>query len=239
MARPSVGAIFAPFRQCTLSPSRLSGPLLYRTYLIASMDFDLAVSRVSFVPSEITDEFADAVRKTGLEVAEEEREPVPYASLEWLIPTAVVVFMLRIDKYFEAFWSEAGKDHYQILRKALSKLVKRTTGPEKEVKLRYVASSEQKVSRKTPPTLSVMSATRLESRISFVFEDETPPDQQEHSVDRMLALLQEHHSDFPNDSITQQAKQINHDEKHRIVMRYGSEKKDWTIVDLRHRPGAV
>jgi hypothetical protein len=64
--------------------------------------------------------FADFGRELaaeGLDVRIESRPDPIYAGVEWLLPTAVVVFLGR--SYFEAFLKEAGKDHYSLLKKAL------------------------------------------------------------------------------------------------------------------------
>lgn len=68
--------------------------------------------------------FADFGRElaaNGLDVRVESRpDPGAYAGIEWLLPTAVVVFLGR--SYFDAFLKEAGKDHYHLLKKALLKV---------------------------------------------------------------------------------------------------------------------
>lgn len=66
-------------------------------------------------------EFADSIQHFGLDL---KRESVPksgpYAGIEWLMPTMVVVFIAKA--YFDGFLKEAGKDHYQILKTGLAKL---------------------------------------------------------------------------------------------------------------------
>ncbi|TDK31011.1 hypothetical protein [Luteimonas terrae] len=74
--------------------------------------------------------FADFGRELaalGLDIRVESRpDPGAYAGVEWLIPTAVVVFLGR--SYFDAFLKEAGKDHYQVLKSALLKVSARFFG---------------------------------------------------------------------------------------------------------------
>lgn len=63
----------------------------------------------------------------GLNVRVESRpDPGAYAGVEWLLPTAVVVFLGR--SYFDSFLKEAGKDHYIVLKKALRKVSARFFG---------------------------------------------------------------------------------------------------------------
>ena len=53
-------------------------------------------------------------------------QPGPQAVLEWLVPTALVLWVG--DKYFGAFLEEAGKDHYQALKLFTSKVFDKTLG---------------------------------------------------------------------------------------------------------------
>lgn len=72
-------------------------------------------------------EFEREVDAVGLDFRIESRpEPGPYAGIEWLIPTAVVVYIGKA--YFDAFLKEAGKDHYAILRAAIIKLSSKFLG---------------------------------------------------------------------------------------------------------------
>lgn len=65
--------------------------------------------------------FGRELAADGLDVRVESRpDPGVYAGVEWLLPTAVAVFLGR--SYFDAFLKEAGKDHYHLLKKALLKV---------------------------------------------------------------------------------------------------------------------
>jgi hypothetical protein len=102
----------------------------------------IGISYVEDLPSEPFDEFVAEVQRSDLELRCEARErPGPYAGLEWLIPTAVVVFIGRA--YFDAFLKEAGKDHYQILKAALKKLTMKFIGPSAPIGRIYFAGANK------------------------------------------------------------------------------------------------
>jgi hypothetical protein len=72
-------------------------------------------------------EFEDSVKAESLDVRIESRpDPGPYAGMEWVVPTAIVVYVGKA--YFESFLKEVGKDHYAILKKAVIKLSSKFTG---------------------------------------------------------------------------------------------------------------
>lgn len=88
----------------------------------------IGISCIEDLLDESIDEFSDLIRRDGLKVKSEARpEEGAAAGLEWLLPTAIFVFIGK--SYFDAFLKEAGKEHYHLLKKALAKLTARWTGP--------------------------------------------------------------------------------------------------------------
>jgi hypothetical protein len=76
------------------------------------------------IPDEIVNEFVAAVSAPRLSLSVEREEVVPIqAGLTWLAPTALIVFLAK--PYFQSFLSEMGKDHYNLLKKALKELASR------------------------------------------------------------------------------------------------------------------
>ena len=84
------------------------------------------------ISSDKFSDFTDSIQHVGLDVkCESVSNPAPYAGIEWLMPTFVVIFIAKA--YFDGFLKEAGKDHYQILKTGLAKLSEkfdRTNMPE-------------------------------------------------------------------------------------------------------------
>lgn len=74
-------------------------------------------------------ELRDAIKDledAGLACAVEHQDLGPQAFVEWLFPTAVLIWVG--EKYFGAMLSEAGKDHYQVLKRGLGKLYDKAVG---------------------------------------------------------------------------------------------------------------
>lgn len=93
--------------------------------------------------SGVLDEFAASISHPKLILLQDQRpRPGPFAGLEWLVPTAVIVYITK--PYFESFLNEAGRDHYQVLKKALAKLSARFTGPDAPVARVYFSNGKVK-----------------------------------------------------------------------------------------------
>jgi hypothetical protein len=75
-------------------------------------------------------DLADSIRDieaAGLTCSLQVQNPGPQAFIEWLFPTALLLWVG--DKYFGAMLSEAGKDHYKLLKQGMEKLYEKTLKP--------------------------------------------------------------------------------------------------------------
>ena len=83
--------------------------------------YELITSKNEIVPETELCKFYDELSAYDFQISKKEFKNGAYASLDWLIPSAFGVYILK--PYFEAFLKEAGKDHYQALKSAISKIV--------------------------------------------------------------------------------------------------------------------
>lgn len=137
------------------------------------------------------DEFvtiADELRARGLSVELESSKNEPYASLEWLIPTAVFIFIA--EKYFGTFIQEAAKEHYPSLRGAVKRIAKnvfRRGGTHRQV----YAVPAAKVSSPTVHVLSLYVKNRDGRLMKFLLDETVPVDI---AVDEIFRLLDEYYA---------------------------------------------
>ncbi len=145
------------------------------------------------IPREYFEEFEAAIRVEGLEL---DFESYPsgsaYASLEWLVPSAIVAFLAK--PYFEAFLSEMGKDHYALLKKALVGLYSRVAGPDApEVK---GVGTTGKVRESQPYSLlfSVVAEATANIRFKLLVPRPVTQDEYELLVSEFLQFMDRIHS---------------------------------------------
>lgn len=92
------------------------------------MSTHIIVVHIDELSPEPAEQFVEGIAHDGLEVQRIARPaPGPYAGMQWLLPTAVVLFFGK--SYFDGFLKEAGKDHYNLLKNATVKLTKEYIGP--------------------------------------------------------------------------------------------------------------
>lgn len=84
---------------------------------------DIVLSYQAGIPGEILDGFRDLVEADGLKLVFDERPAVrAYAGIEWLMPPLLAAYLAK--PYFESFLTEAGKDHYKLVKEGI-KLIAR------------------------------------------------------------------------------------------------------------------
>jgi len=83
--------------------------------------YEIKTGRNEILPEVEVQEFYDQLKRSKFIVSEKEFQNGVHASLDWFIPSALGVYIMK--PYFEAFLKEAGKDHYLALKTAITEKV--------------------------------------------------------------------------------------------------------------------
>jgi len=95
---------------------------------------------VDAIPTSALQPFVDAVAAQGLTVETAVHPtPGPMAGVHWLLPTAAVLYFAK--SYFDGFLKEAGKDHYELLKKGVGLLWTQFFGDDRSFRMTLVGSS--------------------------------------------------------------------------------------------------
>mgnify|MGYP000667799363 CR=1 FL=1 len=96
------------------------------------------------------------------------------------------------NKYLGTLLQEAAKDHYPHLKAAVLRLVRRTTGRDRELTLKVLSSSPAKVSGADPATFTVWVALNGSRRAVFRFDHQIQPEDLALATDSLFRLLEAH-----------------------------------------------
>ena len=182
------------------------------------MKCDILISYTSDLPYSIVSEFVEEAEGTGINVIAEERESGPHAGIEWMLPTAVVVYLVK--PYFEEILKEAAKDHYPMLKQGLLKLIRKLFGEKPELR-------QEKVS----DIFSVMSQTSDGIQIEFLFVEGVSAEVCEETIENIFRIMREHYANAPNDRLSERVRQLEQNSPHTIYLMYDEENKDHKILD--------
>jgi hypothetical protein len=132
-------------------------------------DFDIGIATEGEQLGLIAADFSAEASRLRPSVRSEARPSGGmYPSLEWVMPTALALFLAN--RYFGTLLEEAARSHYPLLKSAFRRLVKRTTGSNREVVVRVVTSSSAKVRGADPATLSIWVTLSDSRKAAFRFD---------------------------------------------------------------------
>lgn len=161
---------------------------------MADETLHLGISYEEGIDPKSIAEFEADVATQGLAVKAEERpESGPFAGIEWLLPTAIMVIIAK--PYFDSFFSEAGKDHYHILKKALVKLGQKFLG--KNASKTTLVYTKGKAPSSTPKYSLVFSAygeIKRGLRLKLLVKPDTDEGELERAIGAFISTLDSIHN---------------------------------------------
>lgn len=152
----------------------------------------IAISYTPEVPAATFAKFERLLASGGTDVQSEERDSDgAYASIEWLVPTAVIIFLGKA--YFDGFLKEMGKDHYALLKQGLKSLYTRLVGPEAP-KL-TILSTAGKVSgtQKYSLLFSLLAEAEDGLRFKLLIQSDASEAEYEAAVNAFISFLDAFH----------------------------------------------
>jgi hypothetical protein len=167
----------------------------------------------TFSDSKIDDEISE-IKVDGLDVRVIKKENGVFNGFEWIIPTAFVAYILK--PYFDAFLSEAGKDHYNLLKSILKKMVKK--GKVYETKAVASTLSPDKLSKgySQSLTVSIEAQTVNNRHLKLLFDNDLSIEDWNEAIEQFIALLSDNYSKFPNDTLTKEIEKLQ-TKQHKIL----------------------
>jgi len=145
------------------------------------------------IPRHTFAEFERVVAAKGLDLHVEQRdEDDPFAGLEWLIPTAVVLFIGKA--YFDGFLKEMGKDHYALLKAGLKSLYFRLLGPHAPKAVVLSAGGKTSTDQSYSLLYSIFAEADEGARFKLLLQRSASEEEYEATVEAFLAFLEAYYN---------------------------------------------
>ena len=185
---------------------------------------DLYVSIAADVPDEVVSDLVEETKKIAFSAVFERREPEFFAAVEWLIPTAVLLFLGR--KFIDTFAEEAAKDAYPAVKAALMRVIRRTSGPGRAIDPIYISSAPYKVPPGPVAALTVVIVSSNGLPVHFRFPADLPEALHANALDGILTVARQLQS-LPIETSTDDFRS-----PHRpLIFTFDSEGAAWKQVD--------
>lgn len=145
----------------------------------------IIISYLDGLPEKYFEDFLSSISSKKLKIHTIQREKFSIqASLEWLAPTAIFVVLTR--SYFEAFLSEMGRDHYEILRKQINKLINKT----REIKITRISSKGKIGTEETySSACSILAESKAGYQLKLLIKNNISSDECSDAIQLFLKFL--------------------------------------------------
>jgi hypothetical protein len=163
---------------------------------------DLLLTFANGLDGRMFGEIGDELRAGGARVVVARRPPEgPYAFLEWLIPTAVVLWIVK--PYVQEFSKETGKLHASALHNGLRKLWSKVFGPKPEISYSIVGTSGKVAPEVFSAAVSLKMTRNDGGDVVLLFPSQTSAEDFSMAVDRSIELMKRHYTHSETDPLTQ------------------------------------
>ena len=188
------------------------------------------LTHVEQVPSELLERFCSDIDAESLDCQRVQQPlPGPQAGMEWYVPTALVIFVLK--PYFTSFLEEAGKDHYVLLKKSLRGLWKHFFGRDRSLHVNVAEAGEKVVQPKYSLSLSISTVIENERVIKFLIPDDCSEEEYEEGVNAFLDFVRSYHCSPERHAINRAEEQG----WGLILIEYNKETKSLCVFDPTQR----
>lgn len=151
------------------------------------------------------------------------------ACAEWFVPGAIAAYILK--PYFEAFLTEAGKEHYQVLKSTLSKLLRTA----KYVSVRTVVppTSKRKLDSSNTQSKAISVHFQMSSgqTVKLMFDNELTAEDWTAALEGMMELVEDHYTNNPNDELTTRLSAVFQSKDAEYFAIIDKETKLWTLMN--------
>ncbi len=158
------------------------------------------------------------------------QEPKIYGSIEWSIPGLIAAYIFK--PYFESFLKEAGKEHYELLKKCLIKLLRFNKDAPVETITADASIHKLDKSNTQSKAISIHIELKDGTKIKLLFDNELDITTWISSLESILDLIRLQYENYPNDQLTTKLHIIDKERSREVFALINSESKEWEFLGL-------
>lgn len=127
----------------------------------------LSISVASYVPESSYEDIIEDFNAAQFPILLEKRDPQVFAALQYLMPTAVVVYLLK--PYFEKFLSKMAEDHYDLCKSGIKRLWSRFVSKDRSFRPHLIGTREKVLETDLGLELSFVAIGADQQRFCLLF----------------------------------------------------------------------
>lgn len=180
------------------------------------------------LPAELFEDVVSELNKPGIITIPSLRENFVFAAAtEWILPTAVIVgFVLK--SYADGFLNEMGKEHYQVFKAGIKKIIRKIYGLENKI----ISTKPIDPKNDQSNIFSIETATKTGKPVKFLFNKDVPLADWDAYVDIAVDLMEQHYKNDENE-LDRQIAEMEQPVSNPIFIKYNKKSLRWEVVDMQ------
>ena len=191
---------------------------------------DIGIIYPDYFPEDFGEIVTSDIANEKLNLYIKREEPRIWNSVEWAIPGLIAAYILK--PYFESFLKEAGKDHYQLLKKCLNKLLKLNKDAPVETVVSDLSPKKVDKNNTQSKAISVHIELKDNRKIKLLFDNQLDIEDWTNAMERILDKVLNHYEAYPEDELTLELEPLEKDPRFQIFGKIDAETKEWEFLDL-------
>lgn len=181
-------------------------------------------------PDSFIEKIVEGVKIPNLTIEVHKQENVGiYASFEWVVPSAIAAYIFK--PYFEGFLSEAGKDHYVVLKEWLKKLTSNARAIKVHTIYSSYATKKRNGSNTQSKSISLLIQTKNNIVIKLLFDETLTQADWDNAIEQFLDLATDQYKNFPNDKLSAALSSLEIKRNHYVYATIDQNSKELTFFD--------
>jgi len=192
---------------------------------------DIGIIYPNYLPENFGEIITQDIAHEKLNLYLERQEPRIYSSLELAIPGIIAAYILK--PYFESFLKEAGKDHYNLLKLSLSKLLKLNKNVPVELQTSNLTPNKLDNNNTQSKSISIHIEIKDGRIIKLLFDNQLEVEDWIMALEKILDLVLDNYMTESNDELSIKLESKGKNGSNEIFAIINKNTKKWQFLELR------
>lgn len=192
-------------------------------------DPQIIIGHSPLIPTSIVQELRRELSDADLTVNSKELDGGPYACYEWLMPSALAVFVAK--PFYDELSKRMAEDFADSVYPGFKAAILKAANSARSLAISVFTTAKHKVSDPSSILFCVYSVTRDGQRLKFLFDSELPIESTKCAIDSMFELMARHHVSEVCDELSQQIASLSNPTVSTVLLRFDTKTTKWRVFD--------
>jgi len=184
---------------------------------------DIGITYPSYFSNDFEKKLLSEIEDDRLKLVLQREDAEMWNAIKWTVPGMVSTYIFR--PYFEKFLQEAGSEHFTILKRCLSNILRKN-------KHAFTTSSSKSSNQANSRAILFHIELKSGRIVKLLFDNSLSLDEWLTALDRLLDLVWKHYTEQASDELLEKLRQVKQHANFGIFATINQQTKEWEFLDL-------